>query len=348
MFAGRAETDLLFTKPLKRRILGGSDLAISAIGLGTWAIGGGDWIFGWGPQKDSESLATIRQAIDCGINWIDTAAAYGLGHAEIIVSRALRDFPRADRPYVFATCSLIWDELGNVSQSFRPQSIRKEAEGSLRRLGIECFDLYALGCPVSPNKPPADHAGLLETAWETMAALRREGKTRFIGLSNCNVNQLGRLQRMAPFTSAQVPYSLLQRQAEDRMLPFCERHGIGVIAHSTLNSGLLTGEMTRDRVEGLPHNDWRQRNRFFQQLARDRALGIVERLRVAAERQGRTAGEVAIAWALSHRGVTAASVGARRPHQLDDAVRAASFLLSGAEIEDLEGAWPRIRTRSGQ
>jgi aryl-alcohol dehydrogenase-like predicted oxidoreductase len=329
---------------LERRILGNSDLAISAIGLGTWAIGGGDWIFGWGPQKDSESLATVKQAIDYGINWIDTAAAYGLGHAEVIVSRALRDIARRDRPYVFATCSLVWDELGNVSQSFRPHSIRQEAEGSLRRLGIECFDLYALGCPVSPNRPPADHGGFLETAWETMAALRREGKTRFIGLSNCSVNQLGRLQRIAPATSVQVPYSLLQREVEDRALPFCERHGIAVIAHSTLHSGLLTGEMTRDRIEGLPHNDWRQRSRFFRQLARDRALGMVERLRTAGARHGRTAGEVAIAWALSNRGVTAASVGARRPHQLHEVVRAASFPLSGTEIETLN----RPEARSGQ
>jgi aryl-alcohol dehydrogenase-like predicted oxidoreductase len=323
---------------LERRILGNSGLAISAIGLGTWAIGGGDWIYGWGPQKDSESLATVRQAIDSGINWIDTAAAYGLGHGENVVSRALREMPRGERPYVIATCSLVWDELGNVSQSFHPQSIRKEAEGSLRRLGIECFDLYALGCPVSPNKPRADHAGLLETAWETMAALRREGKTRFIGLSNCNVNQLEGLERIAPVTSVQVPYSLLQRDVEDRTLPFCERRGIGVIAHSTMHSGLLTGEMTHERLEGLPHNDWRQRSRSFQQVARDRARAMVERLRTAGARYDRTAGEVAIAWALSNREVTAASVGARRPNQLDEVVRAASLRLSGADIEDLERA----------
>jgi aryl-alcohol dehydrogenase-like predicted oxidoreductase len=335
---------------LERRILGNSDLAISAIGLGTWAIGGGDWIFGWGPQKDSESLATVRHAIDCGINWIDTAAAYGLGHAEVVLSRALRDVPRRDRPYVFATCSLVWDELGNVSQSLRPHSIRQEAEGSLRRLRIDCFDLYALGCPVSPNRPPADHAGLLETAWETMAALRREGKTRFIGLSNCSVSQLGRLQRIAPVTSVQLPYSLLQREVEDRALPFCERHGIPVIAHSTMHAGLLTGEMTHDRIEGLPHNDWRQRSRFFRRLACDRALGMVEGLRTAGARHGRTAGEVAIAWALSHRAVTAASVGARRPDQLHEVVRAASFLLSGAEIETLNRLDPRspAHTRSGR
>jgi len=329
---------LLFTTSLERRTLGHSDLVVSAIGLGTWAIGGGDWIFGWGPQKDSESLSTIRQAIDSGINWIDTAAAYGLGRAEVIVSRVLKDIPRREQPHVFATCSLVWDELGNVSQSYQPQSIRREAEASLRRLGIECFDLYALGCPVSPNKPPTGEAGLLDTAWETMAALQREGKTRFIGLANCNLTQLARLQRMAPVTSVQVPYSLLRREVENRLLPFCDQHGIGVIAHSTLHSGLLTGGMTRDRIEGLPHNDWRQRSRGFQQLARDRALVLVEGLRKAGAHHGRTAGEVAIAWALSNPAVTAASVGARRPDQVDEVVRAASLLLSGAEIQDLQRA----------
>lgn len=318
------------------RTLGHSDLTITAIGLGAWAIGGGDWILGWGPQKDTESLATIRRAIDWGINWIDTAAVYGLGHSETMVARALRDVPRRERPYVFTKCSLVWDELGNVSHSLEPRSIRREAEASLRRLDVDCIDLYQIGWPVWPNSDSGRDRGSLEQAWETLAALQREGKARFIGVSNCDVDQLVRLRQMAPITSLQTPCSLLRHEVDDRRLPFCERHDIGIIACSPMQSGLLTGTMTRNRLAALPHNDWRRRSPDFQEPILSRALGLIDRLRRIGIRHGRSPAEVAIAWALHHPAVTAASVGARQPHQVDEVVGAAEIQLTTSEIDELE------------
>jgi diketogulonate reductase-like aldo/keto reductase len=214
---------IALVESVELRALGSSDLSLTPIGLGTSAIGGGDWIFGWGPQHDAESMGTIRRALDEGVNWIDTAAAYGLGHAEVMVARALGELPRRERPYLLATCGLIWDELGNVSHSFRPDSIRRQAEASLRRLGVDCFDLYQLGSPTLPNSRPGAEAGSIEEAWETMTALQREGKARYIGVSGCDTDQLERLHRIAPVTSVQAPYSLMQRGIEDRMLGCCER-----------------------------------------------------------------------------------------------------------------------------
>jgi aryl-alcohol dehydrogenase-like predicted oxidoreductase len=328
---------------VERRRLGTSDLAITSVGLGTWAIGGSDWIFGWGPQKDSESLAAIKRAVEAGINWIDTAAAYGLGHAEMTIARALREVSRRDRPYVFTHCGLVWDELGNVSQSLKPESIRREAEASLRRLDVDCLDLYQLGWPASPNCPSIDDAGSFEEAWATMAALQREGKARFIGVSNCDVEKLDRLRRIAPVTSLQAPYSLIRRELEDRTLPFCERHQIGVIAHSSIHSGLLTGRMTPERIDALPHNDWRRRSPLFQEPMRSRALALVECLREVAAHDARTPGQVAIAWALHPPAVTAASVGLRLAQQVTEAVEAASVRLSAKDIDDLEHASHRVR-----
>jgi aryl-alcohol dehydrogenase-like predicted oxidoreductase len=323
---------------VERRQLGTSDLAVSRIGLGTWAIGGGDWILGWGPQKDADSIATIRRAVDLGINWIDTAAVYGLGHSEIVVGRALRDIPPDQRPYVLTTSSLVWDELGNVTHSLQPHSIRREAEASLRRLNVDCIDLYQLGWPVWPKSPPGHDPGSLEDAWQTMATLQREGKARCIGIANCAAEQLSRLHEIAPVTSLQAPYSLLQRGIEDRALAFCASHAIGVIANSPMRSGLLTGKMTPDRVNALPHNDWRQRHHRFQQPNLMSALQLVERVRAIGERYGRTPGEVAIAWALHHPAVTAAIVGARQPHQVDEIVGATSVALTAHDIDELERA----------
>ncbi|HMF97037.1 MAG TPA: aldo/keto reductase [Vicinamibacterales bacterium] len=313
-------------------------MSITPIGLGTWAMGGGDWIFGWGPQKDSESIDTVRRAIDNGLNWVDTAAAYGLGRSESMVARALRDIPRHERPYIFTECSLVWDELGNVSASLEPRSIRREAESSLRRLEIECVDLYQLGWPVEPNFSSRDDTHSLEAAWTTMAALQREGKARFIGVSNCDVGQLERLRRISPVTSLQVPYSLLRRRIEDHALPFCADHTIGVIADSSMQWGLLSGKMTRERIDALPHNDWRRRSPYFREPMLTRALAVAERLRTVAAPKGRSPGEVAIAWTLHNRSITAASVGVRHAYQVDEVVGAASVHLSVQERHDLESA----------
>jgi aryl-alcohol dehydrogenase-like predicted oxidoreductase len=323
---------------VERRRLGNSDLAITPIGFGTWAIGGGDWIFGWGPQDDAQSLAALRRGIDRGINWIDTAAVYGLGRSERIVARALRDLPRHERPYVFTKCSLVWDELGNVSHSLRPQSIRREVEASLRRLEVDCIDLYQIDWPIWPSSPSGHDPGSLEEAWATMAALRREGKVRFIGVSNCDATQLALIHPIAPVTSLQPPYSLLRREIEQRTLPFCEKHNIGVIVYSPMQSGLLTGKMTRERITLLPHNDWRRWNPAFQEPVLTRALQLVERLHAVAARYARTPGEIAIAWTLHNPAVTAAIVGARRPQQVDEIVGAASLRLSRTEIGELEQA----------
>ena len=321
---------------MERRTLGNSDLTIAPIGLGAWAIGGGDWIFGWGPQNDAESLATIRRAIDCGINWIDTAAVYGLGHSETIVARALRDIPRRERPYIFTKCSLVWDDLGNVSHSLKPPSIRREAEASLRRLDVDCIDLYQIDWPVWPNSPSGHDPGSLEGAWETMAALQREGRARFIGVSNCDADQLARLQPIAPITTLQAPYSLMRREIEDGTLPFCARHNIAVIGYSPMQSGLLVGKMTADRINGLPHNDWRHRSPDFQEPTLTRALRLVEQLRAVGARHARTPGEVAIAWTLHNPAVSGAIVGARRPHQVDEIVGAAGLGLTAEDLAEIE------------
>jgi aryl-alcohol dehydrogenase-like predicted oxidoreductase len=321
---------------VNRRRLGKSELVITPLGLGTWAIGGGDWILGWGPQNDSDSIATIKRAIELGITWIDTAGVYGLGRAETIIARTLREIPRGERPYIFATCGLAWDELGNVRHDLTPDSIRREAEASLRRLGVEAIDLYQLGWPRWPetSSPPSEKP--LEAAWITMHSLQREGKVRFIGVSNCDHAQLAWLQRIAPVTSLQAPYSLLRREIEDNTLPFCVNHEIGVFAYSPMQSGLLTGAMTPDRISMLPHNDWRRWNTHFHEPMLSRALELVNRLREVGARYARTPAEVAIAWTLRDRAVTAAIVGARRPRQIDELVGAALFTLDTNDIEELE------------
>ena len=323
---------------MERRRFGDSDLTITSIGLGAWAIGGGNSTFGWGHQDDGESVAAIRRALDQGINWIDTAAVYGLGHSEAIVARALRDVPLRERPYVFTKCSLTWDEEGNVSHRLRPESIRRAAEASLRRLEMECIDLYQIHWPIWPGSPPGNDPGSFEEAWETMVALQREGKVRYVGVSNFDADQLARLQRIAPITSLQPPYSLLMRDIEDRTLPFCQKHNIGVIAYSPMQSGLLTGKMTRERIGSLPENDWRRRSPYFQEPILTHALKLVERLRAVGARHGCAPGEVAIAWTLHHPAVTAAIVGARRPQQVDELVGASTFELSIEEVDELERA----------
>lgn len=322
------------------RNLGNSTLSLTPIGLGAWAIGG-EWRFGWGPQDDAESIATIRRAVERGLNWIDTAAIYGLGHSEEVVGRALRDIPRNQRPYVFTKCSLVWDDKGNVSHSLAAQSIRKEVEASLRRLEAERIDLYQIHWPVWPASPPGHDPGSIEEAWTTLTKLRDEGKVAFIGVSNFDVGQLKRIQRIETPTNLQPPYSMLRPEIEQEILPFCLEHNIGVIPYSPMQSGLLSGKMTRERIASLPEGDWRRNNRFYQEPLLSRALALVEQLQKIGRRHGRSAGEVAIAWTLRHPAITATIVGARNPGQIDELIGAATFRLSPEEIEELEGVLAR-------
>ena len=319
------------------RALGNSTLRLTPIGLGAWAIGG-EWQFGWGRQEDADSIATIRRAVACGLNWIDTAAVYGLGHSEKVVGRALRDIPGSERPLVFTKCSLVWDDNRTVSHSLDPASIRKEVEASLRRLEIECIDLYQIHWPAWPASPHGHDPGTIEEAWSALVTLRDEGKARFIGVSNFDVAQLTRIEAIETPTNLQPPYSMLRPDIEQALLPFCAQHHIGVIPYSPMQSGLLTGKMTRARIESLPAGDWRRNNRFFQEPMLTKALALVERLQEVAARHGRTPGEVAIAWTLRHPAITATIVGARKPDQIDELAGALTFRLSESEVEELAAA----------
>lgn len=322
---------------MRTRRLGRSDLEITRIGFGAWAIGGGDWVFGWGPQDDEASIATIRRAVDLGINWIDTAAAYGLGHSEEVVARALAEIPAHRRPYVFTKCSLIWNERREVSHSLNPESIRRECEASLSRLRVDAIDLYQIHWPRWPSAPAPYEPGSLEDAWRTMADLQREGKVRYIGASNFSVDDLKKAEAIAPVTSLQPPYSLLRRDIEVDILPWCKAHNVGVIVYSPMQSGLLTGQMTRERLAALPDNDWRKRGKYFQEPYLTEAFALVERLKAVGARYNATPGEIAIAWTLRHPGVTGAIVGARRPDQLDGIVGAADIDLTDDDIRYIEG-----------
>lgn len=311
---------------MQTRQLGKSDLFITPIGFGSWAIGGSGYQFAWGPQDDNESIAAIQRALDLGINWIDTAAVYGLGHSEEIVARALKG--RSPRPYVFTKCERVWGEQGRISGSLKAASLRREAEASLRRLQMDVIDLYQVHWP----DPDAD----IEEGWSILAALQREGKVRFIGVSNFNVAQMRRAQAIAPITSLQPPYSLLDRDIEQEVLPFCAQNQIGVIVYSPMASGLLTGKMTRERIERLPDDDWRKHDFRFQEPQLSRALEMVEQLRQIGERHGRSPAEVAITWTLRRPEVTGAIVGARRPDQVEGIIGAADFRLSDEEITEIE------------
>ena len=319
------------------RPLGNSTLKLTPIGLGAWAIGG-EWRFGWGPQDDAASIATIRRAIERGLNWIDTAAIYGLGHSEEVVGKALQTVPRNERPYVFTKCSLVWDDAGNTWHSLDPQSIRREVEGSLRRLQVDCIDLYQIHWPAWPSSPQGHDPGSIEEAWTTLTKLRDEGKVAFIGVSNFDVAQLTRISRIEVPTSLQPPYSMLRPEIEQEILPYCLQNNIGVIPYSPMQSGLLTGKMTRERIASLPEGDFRRNSRFFQEPMFSKAMSLVERLRAIAEKHGRTPGEAAIAWTLRHPAITATIVGARSPQQVDELIGAATFRLTAQDLEALDGA----------
>jgi aryl-alcohol dehydrogenase-like predicted oxidoreductase len=301
-------------------------MQITSIGFGAWALGGGDWAFGWGDQDDQDSISAIHAALDKGVNWIDTAAVYGLGRSEAVVAQALKG--RANQPDVFTKCERVWDEQGNVSDSLKADSIRRECENSLRRLQRDVIDLYQIHWP----RPDAD----IEEGWSTLAKLKEEGKVRWIGVSNFSVEQMKRAHAIAPITSLQPPYSLMRRDVEAEILPFCEQNGIGVINYSPMGSGMLTGAMTRERAASLPANDWRSRSPEYKEPRLSRHLGLVAILEDIAERHGRTAGEVAIAWTLRLPAVTAAIVGARNAAQVDGIIGALDFRLTPEEIDQIE------------
>src|SRR5438094_589832 len=311
---------------MKTKKLGNSNLSITPVGFGAWAIGGSGWEFGWGEQDDKQSVAAIHRALELGVNWIDTAAVYGMGHSEEVVALALKTWP-GPRPYVFTKCGLRWDEQGYVHRSLQADSIRRECEDSLRRLNVDAIDLYQIHWPTED----------LEEGWSTMAQLQEEGKVRWIGVSNFNVEELRRAQAIAPITSLQPPYSLVRREVEQEILPYCRSNGLGVIVYSPMASGLLTGAMTRERAASLPAGDWRSRNPEFQEPKLSQNLKLVERLREVGARYGRSPGQVAIAWTLRHPAVTGAIVGARSARQVEEIMAGADFPLTPQEIVDIEG-----------
>jgi aryl-alcohol dehydrogenase-like predicted oxidoreductase len=311
---------------MHRRILGKSGVELTAIGLGTWAIGGGGWSFGWGPQDEGDSIATIRRALDLGINWIDTAAVYGLGVSETVVGRAIEG--RRRDVFLATKCGLVWDEGStNPYGRLKAASVRREAEASLRRLRVDVIDLYQIHWP--------DPEGEIEEGWGAVASLVREGKVRYAGVSNFNVAQLDRVRKIHPVASLQPPYSMISRRVESGLLDYCATHGIGVIAYSPMGVGLLTGAFTRERLAKLPADDWRREGRQFQEPRLSANLELVERLRPIAARQGRSLGELAVAWVLRRPEVTAAIAGARRPSQIEETAGAADWVLPDAEIADI-------------
>jgi aryl-alcohol dehydrogenase-like predicted oxidoreductase len=314
---------------METRKLGNSDLHITRVGYGAWAIGGSGWQFAWGSQNDNEPIAAIHRALELGVNWIDTAAVYGLGHSEEVVGRALKSW-RGSRPYVFTKCGLRGDAKGEVQKVLTADSIRGEVEDSLRRLSVDVIDLYQIHWPPDPDSPE------LEEGWSTLADLKREGKVRWIGVSNFDVQQLRRAQNVAPVTSLQPRYSLVHREIEDEILPYCVREGIGVIVYSPMASGLLTGAMTRERAARLPGDDWRKGHPDFTEPNLTHNLALVERTRAIANRDNRSVGEVAIAWTLGHPAVTGAIVGARNARQAEGVMRAGEFHLTDKEVTEIE------------
>ncbi len=316
------------------RTLGQSDLRITPIGIGAWAIGGGKWEFGWGAQDDSESIAAIHAGLDHGMNWIDTAAAYGLGHSETVVGRAVQGL-RA-RPYIFTKCSLFWDESGKILHNLQASSIRREAEASLKRLKVDMIDLYQIHWPAWSGGPESASPGSIEEAVGALAKLKAEGKIRHIGVSNFNAQQMQRALHLAPIASLQPPYSLLAMDVESSILPFALEHRIGVIVYSPMASGLLSGAMTRERIAALPEDDWRKNSPNFQEPLLSRNLRLVERLRAIGQRYNATPGEVAIAWTLLNPAVTVAIVGIRSAHQVNGIAGAADIKLSAADMLGIE------------
>ena len=315
---------------METRQLGNSDLHITRLGVGAWAMGGPDWAFSWGPQEDDDSIAAIRAAIEAGINWVDTAAVYGLGHSEEVVAKALDGL--SPRPYVFTKCARIWGEDRQIGKSLKADSVRRECEASLKRLNVERIDLYQMHWP----EPDED----VEEGWSTLAKLKEEGKVRWIGVSNFNAKQMARAQATTPnipVTSLQPPYSILSREIEAEILPYCAANGIGTIIYSPMKSGLLSGRMTRERIAAMPPDDFRQRTPQFQEPLLTRNLALVDIMRgIGAKHNGASPGEVAIAWGLKNPAVTAAIVGLRSADQLKGVIGAASIALTADEVAEME------------
>jgi aryl-alcohol dehydrogenase-like predicted oxidoreductase len=322
---------------MQTKQLGNSDLKITPIGVGAWAMGGSGWAFAWGPQDDGESIAAIRAALDKGVNWIDTAAVYGLGHSEEVVGKAVKGM--AKPPYIFTKCERIWNERREIAKSLKADSIRREVEASLRRLQIDRIDLYQIHWP-EPDEQ-------IEEGWSTLAELKAEGKVRYIGVSNFNVQQMQRAQAIAPITSLQPPYSMISPEIEESIVPYCRTNNIGVIAYSPMKSGLLSGKMTRERVAALPEDDFRRRTPNFQEPLLSRNLELAELLRGIGQRHGRTTGEVAIAWVLRRPEVTAAIVGMRSAEQVDGVIGAAEFRLSATEVAEIESFRAKSQAQAG-
>lgn len=311
---------------MKTSPLGNSDLHITRFGLGAWAIGG-SWQFGWSTQAGSDSIAAIHQALELGVNWIDTAAVYGLGHSEEVVAQALSSW-QGSRPYIFTKCGMIWNDKGEVDYSLKADSIRRECEASLRRLRVDVIDLYQIHWP-------ADDLSETQEGWQTLAALQKEGKVRWIGVSNFSSEELRAASLIAPISSLQPPYSLIRRDAETDVLPYCREHGIGSIVYSPMGSGLLTGAMTKERAASLPDDDWRRRNPAFQEPQLSANLKIADKVRHIATRHGVAPGVVAASWTLANPAVTGAILGVRNAAQASELFSHADFTLAPEEFTEL-------------
>lgn len=311
------------------KLLGCSDLAITRLGIGAWAMGGGGWAFSWSHQDDAASIRAIHAALDAGMNWIDTAAVYGLGHSEEVVAQALKSYS-GPRPYIFTKCARNWDANRQIVKLLKRDAVRTECENSLRRLQVDTIDLYQIHWP----EPDED----IEEGWGTLAELQKEGKVRWIGVSNFNAAQMERISSIARITSLQPPYSLMRREIEGSILPYTAEHGIGVLAYSPMGSGMLTGAMSRERIANLPSDDWRTRSPHFQEPLLTRNLRIADKVIEIAKRTGRTPSEIALAWVLSHPAITAAIVGIRSAEQVTGVAGALSYVLDTDSKQELEQA----------
>ena len=331
------------TTTLPTRALGTTGMQITRVGFGAWAIGGGGWSFAWGSQDDDESIAAMRHAVERGVNWIDTAAVYGLGHSEELVGRLLRDYPASDRPYVFTKCGLVWDAQRPMVQSLRigePSSLRREVEQSLTRLGVEQIDLYQMHWPAEDGTP-------LEAYWQTLLDLKAEGKVRAVGLSNHKVDRLEPAERLGHVDTLQPPFSLIRRDALDAELPWCRARGTGVIVYSPMQSGLLTGSFSEARAAALGADDWRSRSPEFQTPRLQSNLALADALRPIAARHGTTVGAVAVAWTLAVPAVTGAIVGARNPAQVDGWIAARRLELTAQDLAEVGSAIGRTGAGTG-
>jgi aryl-alcohol dehydrogenase-like predicted oxidoreductase len=327
---------------LTKRSLGTSGLEITAVGFGSWAIGGGGWSYGWGPQDDAESIATMRHAIDLGINWIDTAAIYGLGHSEEVVGRLLREIPQSQHPLIFTKCGMAFetDRMAEPQRTLKPDSIRRECEASLRRLGVERIDLYQFHWPDETGTP-------IEDSWATMVQLIEEGKVRAGGVSNFDVNLLERCESIRHVDSLQPPFSLINRSVAASEIPWCANHHTGVICYSPMQSGLLTDTFSRERIANLASDDWRRRSPYFQEPNISRNLALRDSLQPIAQRHNTSVSSVAIAWTLAWPGVTGAIVGARTPKQVDGWIGAASLELTDQDLTEIAAAIERTGAGTG-